>query len=123
MNPSFLSRSQSTKKRQEIAEEEANVADYRKRYPRCQLCRKRKGEGIHEMFGQGRRHVARMHRSCILHLCNLCHDDVQHWSKPRQLLLKMQADSSGFDLAQFNELSPGHPISMKDIDSFRPQFT
>lgn len=116
-----LNRMGSVKKR-ELAIEAPLVAEYKKLFPRCQHCGTRKASELHEIFSQGRRHVARIHRSCVLHLCRGCHEFLQHAPKPLQLAVKFTSDRKGFDLLQYNELSPGEPVSMAEIEKHLPPF-
>jgi hypothetical protein len=101
---------------------EANkmLRQYRKRFPRCQHCGG-KGEHIHEMFNEGRREIARQHRSCILHLCPECHMALQHAPKAKQLAVKLVADPVGFDLLEWNALRPGEEVTMADVDRYMPE--
>lgn len=96
--------------------------DYKKLFPKCQYCNRRKGRDIHEIFSQGRREVARQHRSCILHLCGTCHPILQHAPKAMQLAVKAKADKFGFDLAEYNRLSPGEPVSLAEVDEYLTPF-
>lgn len=109
-------------KKRELAIEAPIVAEYRKLFPKCQYCGQRKASELHEIFSQGRRHVARIHRSCVLHLCHGCHELLQHAPKPLQLAVKFTSDRKGFDLLEYCRLSPGEPVSMSEIERHLPPF-
>lgn len=110
-------------KTRKIVRYETQLLDvYRKLHWRCENCGRKQATDIHELFSAGRRHVARQHRSCILHLCRTCHEKLQHAPKALQLAIKLVSDPQGFDLLEFNRLYPGMPVSMKDIDEYLPIF-
>ena len=108
-------------KKRELAIEEPIVAEYRKLFPQCQNCVRRKATDIREIFSAGRRHVARTHRSCILHLCRACHEIIQDWQKPAQLALKFNVDKQGFDILEYNRLAP-KPVTMAEIEALMLPF-
>jgi hypothetical protein len=107
-------------KRRTDREQKPLLDDYRKRFPRCQCCGWRYGSEIHEMAGGGSRKRARGRRSCILHLCGLCHKVVQYWPKEKQLACKLVRDHAGYDLAEFCDVL-GRKIEQRKVDEYMPE--
>lgn len=95
------------------------LAEYRRLFPQCQYCGWRKARDIHEILAGGLRRVARLHRSCVLHLCRLCHEALQGSPRVRQLAVKFEADALGFDLLEVNRLSgrAATDVTMAEIDA------
>lgn len=93
------------------------LAEYRRLFPQCQYCGWRKATDIHELFSAGRRRVARAHRSCVLHLCRVCHEALQGARAALQCAVKREADPLGYDQIEYDRLTPGERPTQAEIDA------
>ena len=89
---------------------------YKAEFPGCQIpgCR-RLGEDIHELIRGARRIKARAERSCILHLCRRCHDEIQDLPPVYHLAWKMLSNS-GYDLPTYIRVRGKGPNAVEQFE-------